>query len=163
MSAGTLWRIRKDFLVTDTPTTIDISVLDIAQLERLRDLCNRRLLQLRRTQQLTLPELLRLFEETKLTLQDQHKEWRSLERWQWMDGEIRFWLNPSDQENYRSGWFSIDDLIAWAHNQGPVVIYPEDDEEDDFEDDELPFSADGVKITWLPEGETARSEAALRS
>jgi hypothetical protein len=134
---------------------VDISSLDIAQLELLRDACNRRLLELRRTQGLALPELLRLFEETKVALQDQHKEWRSLERWQWMDGEIRFWLNPTDQENYRSGWFSIDDLIAWLRESGPIVMYPVDEEE--LEDDELFNSADGVEITWLPEERTAEA------
>ena len=56
------------------------------------------------------------------TLSDQGKEWHSLERWQWMDGEIRFRLNPSDQELYRTGWFSIDDLIAWTGELGPIVI-----------------------------------------
>jgi hypothetical protein len=137
---------------------VDISKLDMAQLEKLRDACNRRLLELRRTQGLPLPELLRLFEETKLALQDQHKEWRSLERWQWMDGEIRFWLNPSDQENYRSGWFSIDDLIAWLHEAGPIVMYPAVDED---EDEELFEAADGVRITWLPEERTAEAHLNL--
>jgi hypothetical protein len=143
--------------MADIKSIVDISALDIAELERLRDACNRRLLELRRTHGLTLPDLLRLFEETKLALQDQHKEWRSLERWQWIEGEIRFWLNPTDQENYRSGWFSIDDLIAWAHNQGPVMVEPEYDE-DELEDEDLLSSADGVKITWL-EGETRSAEA----
>ena len=146
--------------MSQTATAIDIGSLNIAQLERLRDACNRRLLELRRTQGLTLPELLRLFEETKVALKDQHKEWRSLERWQWMDGEIRFWLNPNDQENYRSGWFSIDDLIAWLRESGPIVIEPELDE-DELEDQELWSSADGVKITWLPE-ENTRPEPSSR-
>ncbi|HWQ12215.1 MAG TPA: hypothetical protein VNL77_05415 [Roseiflexaceae bacterium] len=145
--------------MADIASIVDINALDVAQLERLRDACNRRLLDLRRTQGLTLPELLRLFEETKAALRDQHKEWRSLERWQWMDGEIRFWLNPADQENYRSGWFSIDDLIAWLHESGPIVIAPEVDEEDP-EDEELWTSADGVKITWLPD-ERPRAESHL--
>ena len=85
--------------------------------------------------------------------------WRSLERWQWMDGEIRFWLNPTDQENYRSGWFSIDDLIAWAHDTGPIVIQHEPEEEFDEEelDEQSWSSADGVKITWL-DGDTTRTE-----
>jgi hypothetical protein len=139
--------------MADSARTPDISGLDIAQLERLRDACNRRLLELRRTQGLTLPELLHLFEETKVALTDQHKEWRSLERWQWMDGEIRFWLNPTDQDQYRSGWFSIDDLIAWLRERGPIVVEPELDEEE--LDAEQPWtSADGVKITWLPDERT---------
>jgi hypothetical protein len=125
---------------------IDIDALDIYELEQLRDLVNRRLLQMRRTEGLRLPELLQLFEEVKLTLKDQGKEWRSLERWQWMEGGIRFWLNPTDQEIYRSGWFSIDDLIAWTHDQGPILIELEDDE-----DAEGPWSqTGGVSIHWLP-------------
>jgi len=124
---------------------IDLGALDITQLEALRDACNRRLLELRRTQGLTLPELLQLLEEVKATLRDQQKDWHSLERWQWMDGEIRFWLNPVEQDIYNAGWFSIDDLIAWAHDHGPVLI-EEEPEEGPWEE------AGGVQITWLPRG-----------
>src|SRR5262245_19868016 len=124
---------------------IDIQSLDIPELERLRDAVNRRLLQMRRTEGLRLPELLQLFEEVKLALQDQGKEWHSLERWQWMDGGIKFWLNPSEQDIYNSGWFSIDDLIAWTHDTGPVMI-----EELDDEDNHPLNQVGGVDITWLP-------------
>lgn len=120
----------------------NVETLDIAQLERLRDACNRRLLKMRRTQGLTLHELLRLFEDVKGVLGEQGKEWHSLERWQWMDGEIRFWLNPHEQDIYNTGWFSIDDLIAWTHEQGPIVIEEELDESETL-------TADGVSITWL--------------
>ena len=104
---------------------IDIHSLDMYELEQLRDAINRRILQMRRTDGLTLPELLRLFEEVKLTLQDQGKHWYSLERWQWMDGGIKFWLNPNEQDIYRPGWYTIDDLIAWVHDTGPVMIEEE--------------------------------------
>lgn len=137
---------------------IDLDALDVPELERLRDAINRRLLQKRQTKGLNLPELLRLFEETKVVLAEQHREWRSLERWQWMDGEIRFWLNPMDQESYRSGWFSIDDLIAWVHNYGPICIYPVDEEE---EEDEFWDARDDVAIHWLPESQK-RVEPQLR-
>jgi hypothetical protein len=99
-----------------------IESLDQDELAHLRDACNRRLLRLRRTEVLTLSELLRLLEAVKTTLRDQDKEWHSLERWQWIDGQIRFWLNPIDQTHYHMGWFGIDDLIAWTEDQGPIVI-----------------------------------------
>src|SRR5262245_53880433 len=121
----------------------DIRSLDIAELEALRDAINRRLLELRHTRGLTLPELLRLLDEVKAALRDQHKDWHSLERWQWMEGEIRFWLNPVDQDLYNTGWFSIDDLIAWTHDMGAVMI------EEELEDG--PWDeAGGGPITWLP-------------
>ncbi len=107
---------------------VDIERLEVPELEELRDAINRRLLKLRRTKNLTLPELLQLLDEVKKTLTDQGKEWKSLERWQWMDGEIRFWLNPNEQDIYRAGWFSIDDLIAWTHEYGPIMIEEEDEE-----------------------------------
>ena len=133
----------------------DIDALDIYELEQLRDRVNRRLLQMRRTEGLRLPELLRLFEEVKITLQDQGKEWHSLERWQWMDGGIRFWLNPNEQDLYRSGWFSIDDLIAWTHDQGPIVI---EEEVEEAEGGDVPWQqAGGVSITWLPKGRPGTS------
>lgn len=122
---------------------VEIDTLDVEELEQLRDAVNRRLLRLRRTHGLALPELLRLFEETKVMLTEQGKEWRSLERWQWMDGGIRFWLNPNAQDIYRSGWFSIDDLIAWAHDDGPIMI-EEELEEEEYE----PYSSD-VQITRI--------------
>lgn len=131
---------------------IDLHELDIYELEKLRDAINRRLLQMRRTDGLRLPELLQLFEEVKTTLHDQGKDWYSLERWQWMDGGIKFWLNPNDQDLYHTGWFSIDELIAWSHDTGPVMI----EELDDEDVNPYPTSAqsDGVTIHWLPSERT---------
>ncbi|MCS6939269.1 MAG: hypothetical protein RMJ55_16205 [Roseiflexaceae bacterium] len=137
------------------PIDIDLDALDVPELERLRDAINRRILQKRRTKGLTLPELLRLFEETKAILAEHHREWRSLERWQWMDGEIKFWLNPVDQESYRAGWYSIDDLIAWVYNEGPIVIHRETDEDDEFDDEwDARNTRNDVTIRWLPDSET---------
>ena len=132
---------------------VDIQTLDMYELEQLRDAINRRILQMRRTEGLALPELLRLFEEVKLTLQDQGKQWYSLERWQWMDGGIKFWLNPNDQDIYHSGWFTIDDLIAWVHDTGPVMI------EEESEDDVPYEQAGGVAITWLPRNSAGAASA----
>lgn len=126
---------------------IDIESMDLPELEQLRNAINRRVLQLRRTDQMRLPELLQLFEEVKTTLQDQGKEWHSLERWQWMDGGIKFWLNPSEQDLYKPGWYTIDELISWAHNTGPVMIEEFEDEGPD------PFalpSEPNIAFTWLP-------------
>ena len=134
---------------------IDIQSLDIAQLERLRDAINRRILQMRRTEGLTLPELLHLFEEVKLTLQDQGKQWLSLERWQWTDGGIKFWLNPNDQDLYNAGWFTIDELIAWTHDTGPVMI--EELEEEDLVEEGPYQQTGGVSITWLPRSHGANT------
>src|SRR5690349_6638563 len=127
---------------------IDIQTLDITQLEELRDAINRRLLRMRRTEGLRLPELLQLFDEVKTTLQDQGKDWYSLERWQWMDGEIKFWLNPNDQDIYNTGWFSIDELIAWTNDIGPVMIEELTDE--DINPYPTSASSGGVAIMWLP-------------
>lgn len=113
--------------------TIDIHGLSIDELEDLRDACSQRILEMRRTRGLSLPDLLRLLEEVKVVLHDQSKEWHSLERWQWMDGEIRFWLNPRDQELYNTGWFSIDDLIAWSRERGPVLVDQGDQHEDEWD------------------------------
>ena len=127
---------------------IDIQALDVYQLEQLRDAINRQLLRIRRTEGLRLPELLQLFEEVKTTLHDQGKEWHSLERWQWMDGGIKFWLNPNEQDIYRPGWYTIDDLIAWAHDTGPVLI--EDLEDEGPDPFALPSASSDVPIRWLP-------------
>lgn len=126
---------------------IDIGSLTIEELEQLRDACNRRLLQMRQREGLTLAEILRLLEEVKQALSDQGKQWRSLERWQWIDGKIRFWLNPSDQALYRTGWYSIDELIAWLHDTGPVLVEPAEDfyEEEEWE------PAGARQLAWVSE------------
>ncbi len=133
-------------------TDIDIAGLGIEELEQLRDAVNQRLLQLRYSNRHTLPELLRMLEEIKTVLNDQGKSWRSLERWQWMDGQIRFWLNPTDQVQYQSGWYTIDELMQWARNYGPVLMQEEleEDEDDTWTD------VGGVRIRWLPDGTMER-------
>jgi hypothetical protein len=133
-------------------TDIDIEGLSIEELEQLRDAVNQRLLQLRYSNRHTLPELLRMLEEVKTLLNDQGKQWRSLERWQWMDGQIRFWLNPTDQVQYQSGWFTIDELIQWSQNNGPVLISEEPEEDED----EPWTEVDGVRIRWLADGTMQR-------
>jgi hypothetical protein len=133
-------------------TDIDIEGLSIDELEQLRDAVNQRLLQLRYSNRHTLPELLRMLEEVKAVLNDQGKSWRSLERWQWMDGQIRFWLNPTDQVQYQSGWYTIDELIQWSRSVGPVLV---EEEQDETEDDTW-TDVGGVRIRWLPDGTMER-------
>jgi hypothetical protein len=113
----------------------NLETLDDEELSRLRDAVNMQMLKRRRTDGLRLNELLNLLEQVKTTLRDQGKEWRSLERWQYVDGKICFWLNPTDQSRYNMGWFSIDDLIQWTHDIGPVMVEPE--VEDEEPEDEL--------------------------
>jgi hypothetical protein len=111
----------------------NLEELDDYQLAQLRDAVNIQMLKRRRTTGLRLNELLALLEEVKTTLRDQGKEWRSLERWQYIDGEICFWLNPTDQSRYTMGWFSIDALIQWTHDLGPVMVQEDEDEDEDGE------------------------------
>ena len=124
---------------------VDFDTLTIDELEDLRDECNRRILEMRQTKGLSLPDLLHLLEEVKVTLQNQGKDWYSLERWQWMEGEVRFWLNPQDQTNYRTGWFSMDDLIAWSQDRGAVIFDHYQDE--DFEEEQEKTSF-GTQTEW---------------
>jgi hypothetical protein len=102
-------------------TGIDITNLDYDALCDLRDAVTQRILELKHSPQLRLEDSLRLFEETKLALSERGVTWHSLERWQWMDGEVRFWVNPTDQVRYATGWFPLNDIIAWLTNQGPIV------------------------------------------
>lgn len=34
---------------------------------------------------------------------------------------FRIWLNPSDQDIYESGWYTVEELEAWARGEGPVI------------------------------------------
>ena len=69
-----------------------------------------------------------------------------------MDGQIRFWLNPADQVRYQAGWYTIDELLLWSRDQGPVLV-AFDDEDEPAE----PWTeVDGVRIRWLPDGTMER-------
>jgi hypothetical protein len=140
---------------TEVAPIIDIAIesLDQDELECLRDACNRRLLRMRHTDALPLRDLLRLLEAVKTTLHDQDKGWHSLERWQWLDGQIRFWLNPIDQTHYRMGWFGIDDLIAWAADAGPIVMEVAWDA--DAQDDDPRMQPAGMR--WIDSDPAVRS------
>lgn len=35
--------------------------------------------------------------------------------------ELKFWLNPHDQNKYQYGWYNIDELKQWAKDKGPIV------------------------------------------
>lgn len=106
----------------------NLEELDYNQLAELRNAVNQQMLRRRRTTGLRLNELLELLEEVKVTLRDQGKEWRSLERWQYIDGQVCFWLNPADQSRFKMGWFSVDELIQWSHDIGPVMVELEEED-----------------------------------
>jgi hypothetical protein len=51
------------------------------------------------------------------------KRWFALSP-EWADkdeSDIVFWLNPWEQHRYNSGRFTVDELLAWANDTGPVV------------------------------------------
>lgn len=35
--------------------------------------------------------------------------------------KVHYWLNPRDQQNNNSGWYTVEELYQWAKNEGPVV------------------------------------------
>jgi hypothetical protein len=35
--------------------------------------------------------------------------------------ELVFWLNPHEQNKYDSNWFTLQNLIDWTHDKGPVI------------------------------------------
>jgi len=37
--------------------------------------------------------------------------------------EITFHLNPQDQENDRYGWYSLQDLLDWIEDKGPIPVH----------------------------------------
>jgi len=34
---------------------------------------------------------------------------------------VWFWLNPQEQDRYEAGWFTVEDLLQWTENKGPVL------------------------------------------
>lgn len=42
----------------------------------------------------------------------------------WADAEkkeVKFWLNPQEQDRYEYGWYSVDELKQWAKGEGPIM------------------------------------------
>lgn len=71
--------------------------------------------------------------KTNLTkrLKDAEKRWIALspkiyvpENKGWREHtifDIVYWLNPSDQQNNKYGYVTVEDLLAWAQDKGPIV------------------------------------------
>jgi hypothetical protein len=38
------------------------------------------------------------------------------------DGSLWYWLNPSEQQRNNYGWFTLEDLQAWARGEGPIPM-----------------------------------------
>ncbi len=37
------------------------------------------------------------------------------------EGKPQWWLNPFDQDKYKAGWYTTEDLKKWAEDKGPVI------------------------------------------
>lgn len=37
-------------------------------------------------------------------------------------GELRFWLNPQEQQRNNYGWYTLQDLVNWAEGEGPIPV-----------------------------------------
>jgi hypothetical protein len=38
------------------------------------------------------------------------------------DGSLMYWLNPMEQKQNNCGWFKLNELEAWAKNEGPIPM-----------------------------------------
>ena len=38
--------------------------------------------------------------------------------------EVKFWLNPMEQRMYNSGYFTVDELLEWIEEKGPIMNKP---------------------------------------
>jgi len=34
---------------------------------------------------------------------------------------VMFWLNPQEQNKYRCGWFTVEELTEWAEDKGTII------------------------------------------
>lgn len=37
------------------------------------------------------------------------------------DGTLQFFLNPHEQRQFNHGWYTVDELLQWTQNTGPVI------------------------------------------
>jgi hypothetical protein len=92
-------------------------LLDIAALERQRAAAQKQ------TQDIT-TQIQRAkdfgvgFEEVEAALKSAGKGWFSLK---YDPATDWVWLNPYEQEQYNSGWYDLDDLVAWINDESPIV------------------------------------------
>lgn len=45
----------------------------------------------------------------------------------WADPEqtsVKFYLNPYEQKQFNFGWYTVEELTAWANNEGPILKQP---------------------------------------
>lgn len=57
------------------------------------------------------------------TLLTADKQWYALSPG-WTDAgktQVEFFLNPRDQQKYSHGWFSVEELQQWTHDEGPAI------------------------------------------
>ena len=47
--------------------------------------------------------------------------WSSVIRGLTTSYPVVYWLNPMEQDKYDSNWFTVEDLLLWAKDKGPVV------------------------------------------
>lgn len=62
----------------------------------------------------------------KELLKESNKKYYAFEP-AWIDEnkkELKVFLNPAEQSQYKSGWYSIEQLRQWAHNCGPIIKAP---------------------------------------
>src|SRR5690606_18676756 len=38
------------------------------------------------------------------------------------ESEVVFWLNPADQQDYRCGQYTVEELRQWIRNECPIII-----------------------------------------
>lgn len=63
------------------------------------------------------------FENTGIEkfLKDAGKKWFALSP-SMVNGQLKVWLNPYEQQKYNCGYFTIDELKLWAKDDGPIMM-----------------------------------------
>lgn len=54
-------------------------------------------------------------------LKKANKEYYALEPKYDENGELQFYLNPQEQSKYNYGWFTLNDLLLWIEDKGPII------------------------------------------
>jgi hypothetical protein len=55
-------------------------------------------------------------------LADSGKRYYALSPSRQKDGSLHYWLNPMEQQQNNYGWFTLEDLQAWARGEGPIPM-----------------------------------------
>lgn len=98
-----VFNVDRDYISYKSDDTIKLELKDIQILEKEEK------------------NFIKKLDKVKIKLQKANKEWFSLSRVEKHNNIWEVWLNPYNQSTYNYGWFTLEDLLLWVEDKGPII------------------------------------------